>query len=156
MGWTGIVAFVLWLLTSPIFARVALWGDGQVAAFIMNADRWGRECLDESAESGSLECAHGRPPVDGGQLSSCPVTTRRRRQRTNSIAASLCPRRHRARSDSISLLRSPINLFAGGHASPYKYQQNCTITTYSGGAAFYITIRSLGIMREPERGNYPL
>jgi hypothetical protein len=41
LGWTGIAAFVVGLLISPIFARVLPFGwDGQIAAFIMNADRW--------------------------------------------------------------------------------------------------------------------
>jgi Family of unknown function (DUF6118) len=42
LAWTGIAAFFLGLLISPMFARVLPFGwDGQVAAFIMNADRWG-------------------------------------------------------------------------------------------------------------------
>ena len=42
LGWTGIAAFFFGLLISPMFARVLPFGwDGQVAAFIMNADRWG-------------------------------------------------------------------------------------------------------------------
>jgi hypothetical protein len=42
LAWTGIGAFALGLLISPLFARVLPFGwDGQVAAFIMNADRWG-------------------------------------------------------------------------------------------------------------------
>ena len=42
LGWTGIGAFFLGLLISPMFARVLPFGwDGHVAAFIMNADRWG-------------------------------------------------------------------------------------------------------------------
>jgi hypothetical protein len=41
LGWTGIAAFFLGLLISPMFARVLPFGwDGHVAAFIMNADRW--------------------------------------------------------------------------------------------------------------------
>jgi hypothetical protein len=41
LGWTGIGAFVLGLLISPMFARVLPFGwDGHVAALIMNADRW--------------------------------------------------------------------------------------------------------------------
>jgi hypothetical protein len=41
LAWTGIAAFFLGLLISPMFARVLPFGwDGQVAAFIMNADRW--------------------------------------------------------------------------------------------------------------------
>jgi hypothetical protein len=41
LGWTGIAAFVLGLLISPMFARLLPFGwDGHVAAFIMNADRW--------------------------------------------------------------------------------------------------------------------
>jgi hypothetical protein len=42
LAWTGIAAFILGLLISPMFARVLPFGwDGHVAAFIMNADRWG-------------------------------------------------------------------------------------------------------------------
>jgi hypothetical protein len=41
LGWTGIAAFFLGLLVSPMFARVLPFGwDGQIAAFIMNGDRW--------------------------------------------------------------------------------------------------------------------
>jgi Family of unknown function (DUF6118) len=41
LGWTGIGAFFLGLLISPVFARVLPFGwDGHVAAFIMQADRW--------------------------------------------------------------------------------------------------------------------
>jgi hypothetical protein len=41
LGWTGIGAFILGLLISPMFARVLPFGwDGHVAAFIMQADRW--------------------------------------------------------------------------------------------------------------------
>jgi Family of unknown function (DUF6118) len=41
LGWTGITAFFMGLLISPMFARVLPFGwDGHVAAFIMNADRW--------------------------------------------------------------------------------------------------------------------
>jgi uncharacterized protein DUF6118 len=41
LAWTGIAAFFLGLLISPMFARLLPFGwDGQVAAFIMNADRW--------------------------------------------------------------------------------------------------------------------
>lgn len=41
LGWTGIGAFFLGLLISPMFARALPFGwDGHVAAFIMNADRW--------------------------------------------------------------------------------------------------------------------
>ena len=42
LGWTGIGAFILGLLISPMFSRVLPFGwDGHVAALIMNADRWG-------------------------------------------------------------------------------------------------------------------
>jgi len=42
LGWTGIAAFILGLLISPMFARALPFGwDGHIAAFIMNADRWG-------------------------------------------------------------------------------------------------------------------
>jgi hypothetical protein len=41
LAWTALGAFFLGLLISPMFARVLPFGwDGQVAAFIMNADRW--------------------------------------------------------------------------------------------------------------------
>jgi len=41
LGWTGIGAFFLGLLISPMFARVLPFGlDGRVAAFILNAARW--------------------------------------------------------------------------------------------------------------------
>jgi len=41
LGWTGITAFFLGLLISPMLARLLPFGwDGHVAAFIMNADRW--------------------------------------------------------------------------------------------------------------------
>jgi hypothetical protein len=41
LAWTGIAAFFLGLLISPMFARLLPFGwDAQVAAFIMNADRW--------------------------------------------------------------------------------------------------------------------
>lgn len=42
LGWTGIAAFIVGLLISPMFARVLPFGwDGHIAAFIMNANRWG-------------------------------------------------------------------------------------------------------------------
>ena len=41
LAWTGAVALLLGLLVSPVFARWLPFGlDGQVAAFIMQADRW--------------------------------------------------------------------------------------------------------------------
>ncbi len=41
LGWTGIAAFFLGLLISPMFARVLPFEwDGHVAAYIMQADRW--------------------------------------------------------------------------------------------------------------------
>jgi hypothetical protein len=41
LAWTGIGAFSLGLLIAPVFARVLPFGwDGQIAAFIMNSDRW--------------------------------------------------------------------------------------------------------------------
>jgi hypothetical protein len=46
LGWTGIAAFFLGLLISPMFARMLPFGwDGHVAAFIMQADRWGAAAL---------------------------------------------------------------------------------------------------------------
>jgi hypothetical protein len=42
LGWTGCAAFILGLLFSPMFTRLLPFGwDGHVAAYIMNADRWG-------------------------------------------------------------------------------------------------------------------
>ena len=39
--WTGAAALILGLLISPVFARLLPFGlDGQLAAFIMQADRW--------------------------------------------------------------------------------------------------------------------
>ena len=41
LAWSGVGAFVLGLLISPVFARLLPFGwDGHIAAFIMNADRW--------------------------------------------------------------------------------------------------------------------
>ncbi len=41
LAWTGVAALLLGLLISPVFARFLPFGlDGQVAAFIMHADRW--------------------------------------------------------------------------------------------------------------------
>lgn len=41
IAWTGIAAFFVGLLISPAIARLLPFGwDGQVAAFIMQADRW--------------------------------------------------------------------------------------------------------------------
>jgi hypothetical protein len=41
LGWTGGAAFILGLLISPMFARLLPFGlDGQIAAFILQADRW--------------------------------------------------------------------------------------------------------------------
>jgi Family of unknown function (DUF6118) len=41
LAWTGIAAFFLGLLISPMFARVLPFGwDGRIAAYIMQADRW--------------------------------------------------------------------------------------------------------------------
>lgn len=41
IAWTGIAAFFVGLLISPAIARVLPFGwDGQIAAFIMQADRW--------------------------------------------------------------------------------------------------------------------
>jgi Family of unknown function (DUF6118) len=41
LGWTGIVAFILGLLISPMFVRMLPFGlDGRVAAFILHATRW--------------------------------------------------------------------------------------------------------------------
>ena len=39
--WTGLVAAILGLLLSPLFARLFPFGlDGRVAAFILRAHRW--------------------------------------------------------------------------------------------------------------------
>jgi hypothetical protein len=41
LAWTGLAAFFLGLLICPMFARVLPFGwNGQIAAFIMQADRW--------------------------------------------------------------------------------------------------------------------
>jgi len=41
LAWTGTATFLLGLLFAPLFARVLPFGwDGQIAAVIMNADRW--------------------------------------------------------------------------------------------------------------------
>jgi len=42
LAWTGIATFILGVVISPMCARALPFGwDGQVAAFIMNGDRWG-------------------------------------------------------------------------------------------------------------------
>jgi hypothetical protein len=41
IAWTGIAAFFVGLLISPAIARILPFGwDSQIAAFIMQADRW--------------------------------------------------------------------------------------------------------------------
>jgi Family of unknown function (DUF6118) len=52
LAWTGLGAFFLGLLISPMFARVLPFGwDGQIAAFIMNADRWDAGSILMKAQS---------------------------------------------------------------------------------------------------------
>jgi hypothetical protein len=52
LGWTGAAALILGLLISPVVARVLPFGwDGQVAAYIMNADRWQAGAALMAAES---------------------------------------------------------------------------------------------------------
>ena len=52
--WTGDIAVLLGLLAAPIFAQLLPFGwDGEVAAFIMRADRWrARGALMEAASPG--------------------------------------------------------------------------------------------------------
>jgi hypothetical protein len=68
LGWTGIAAFLLGLLISPMFARVLPFGwDGQVAAFIMNGDRWGVGSAlmkAQSPEAWNVLMAAGRLTAD--------------------------------------------------------------------------------------------
>ena len=60
LGWTGIAAFILGLLFSPMCARLLPFGwDGHVAALIMNADRWG---------AGTALMQAGNPPAWRGLM----------------------------------------------------------------------------------------
>ena len=58
LAWTGSGAFFLGLLISPMFARVLPFGwDGRVAAYIMQADRWGAGAA--LMQAGNLEAWRG-------------------------------------------------------------------------------------------------
>jgi hypothetical protein len=76
LGWTGIGAFILGLLISPVFARVLPFGwDGHVAAFIMQADRWdaGSALMKaQSPEAWNVLMAAGRLTADNSAaLGAC-------------------------------------------------------------------------------------
>jgi hypothetical protein len=76
LGWTGIAAFFLGLLISPMFARVLPFGwDGQVAAFIMNGDRWsaGSALMQEqNPEAWNVLMAAGKLTADNSAaLEAC-------------------------------------------------------------------------------------
>jgi hypothetical protein len=76
LGWTGIAAFFLGLLISPMFARVLPFGwDGHVAAFIMNADRWdaGNALMKgQSPEAWNVLMAAGKLTADNSaSLGAC-------------------------------------------------------------------------------------
>jgi Family of unknown function (DUF6118) len=76
LGWTGIGAFILGLLISPMFARVLPFGwDGHVAAFIMNADRWGAGSAlmqAQNPEAWNVLMAAGRLTADNSAaLGAC-------------------------------------------------------------------------------------
>jgi hypothetical protein len=74
-GWTGIGAFLLGLLISPMFARGLPFGwDGHVAAFIMNGDRWsaGSALMKaQSPEAWKVLMAAGRLVADNSALAAC-------------------------------------------------------------------------------------
>jgi hypothetical protein len=72
LAWTGIGAFALGLLISPLFARALpfRW-DGQVAAFIMNADRWGAGTAlmqAQNPEAWNVLMAAGKLTADNAAL----------------------------------------------------------------------------------------
>jgi len=76
LGWTGGAAFILGLLISPAFARVLPFGwDGQVAAFIMNGDRWaaGSALMKaQSPEAWNVLMAAGKLTADNSAaLAAC-------------------------------------------------------------------------------------
>jgi len=76
LGWTGGATFILGLLISPIFARALPFGwDGHVAAFIMNADRWGAGSAlmkAQSPEAWKVLMAAGRLTADNSAaLGAC-------------------------------------------------------------------------------------
>jgi hypothetical protein len=76
LGWTGIAAFFLGLLISPMFARVLPFGwDGHVAAFIMHGDRWdagGALMKAQSPEAWNVLMAAGRLTTDNSAaLAAC-------------------------------------------------------------------------------------
>ena len=74
--WTGAVALLLGLLISPVFARLLPFGlDGQVAAFIMHADRWNAGAALMQAQSleawRDLEAAAALLTPNKGALAAC-------------------------------------------------------------------------------------
>jgi hypothetical protein len=76
LGWTGIGAFSLGVLISPMFARVLPFGwEGQVAASIMNGDRWdaGSALMKaQSPEAWNVLMAAGRLTTDNSAaLGAC-------------------------------------------------------------------------------------
>ena len=76
MAWTGLAAFFFGLLISAMLARVLPFGwDGQVAAFIMNADRWdaGSALMKaQSPEAWNVLMAAGRLTADNSAaLGAC-------------------------------------------------------------------------------------
>jgi hypothetical protein len=96
LRWTGIGAFILGVLISPMFARVLPFGwDGHVAAFIMNGDRWDAESAlmkARSPEAWNVLMAAGKLTADNSAaLAACRDAAGRRRR--NSIAVSSCRRR---------------------------------------------------------------
>ena len=79
LAWTGIAAFFLGLLISPMFARVLPFGwDGQIAAFIMNAGRWdaGSALMKaQSPEAWDVLMASGKLTADNSAaLGTCRET----------------------------------------------------------------------------------
>jgi hypothetical protein len=76
LAWTALGAFFLGLLISPLFARVLPFGwDGQIAAFIMHADRWnaGESLMQaESPEAWNVLMAAGKLTADNSSaLGAC-------------------------------------------------------------------------------------
>jgi hypothetical protein len=76
LAWTGIAAFFLGVLISPMFARVLPFGwDGRVAAFIMNGDRWdaGSAMMkSQSPEAWNVLMAAGKLTADNSvALGAC-------------------------------------------------------------------------------------
>lgn len=76
LGWTGIAAFVLGVLISPMFARLLPLGwDSHVAAFVMNSDRWnaGNALMKaQSPEAWNVLMAAGKLTTDNSTaLGAC-------------------------------------------------------------------------------------